>query len=462
VTEILDLLPSMQSALDNLARRHGVPGAALAVLDGDLVVPMATGVTSQSTGVPVTPGTLFQIGSITKIYTTTLLLQLADEGLLDLDQPVTSYLPDFAVADQAARDQITPRHLVTHTSGIVGDYFADHGPGDDCIERYVACLKDFDPVHPPGLMYSYCNAGFTVAGRVIERLTGGPFEEAFDSRLRKPLGLAGTTLLPGEMLTFRYAVGHVRRPGDGPLEPVPTAFMLPKSSIAAGSRTSATAADVLRFLRMHLDGGTGPDGTRVLSAENVRRMQQPGAAFPSTPGTRVGLGWGTTSWGGERVLHHNGGTVGQLAFLYALPDRPFAICLLTNSDTGNRLWRDLARWLFRRAAGVEMPSPPGPAAPPPDLDLGRYTGTYERLSHRFEVARDGSELIATLTMSSSRGDGEQVERLVLRPVDETTFVTVIDEYPQVVAFLEPDDKGRPGYLHFGGRAAPRTAGEPRT
>ena len=458
MTEILDLLPSLQPALDNLARRHGVPGASLAVLDGDLVVELATGVTSRSTGVPVTPQTLFQIGSITKIYTTTLLLQLADEGLLDLDQPVTGYLPGFALADQAARDQITPRHLVTHTSGIVGDYFADHGPGDDCVERYVACLKDFDQVHPPGLMYSYSNAGFTVAGRVIEQLTGGPFDEAFDSRLRKPLGLAGTTLRPGEMLTFRYATGHVRPHGNGPLEPVPDAFMLPRSSIAAGSRTSATAADVLRFLRAHLDGGAGPDGTRMLSAANVRRMQQPGAAFPGTPGTRVGLGWGTTSWDGERVLHHNGGTVGQLAFLYALPDRPFAVCLLTNSDTGGRLWRDLGRWLFRRAAGVEMPSPPEPAMPPPALDLSRYTGTYERLSHRFEVAADvPMALTATLTTASSRGDGEQVERLVLRPIDETRFVAITDEYPQVVAFLEPDGAGRPGYLHFGGRAAPRTA-----
>jgi CubicO group peptidase (beta-lactamase class C family) len=458
VTEILDLLPSMQSALDNLARRHDVPGASLAVLDGDLVVELATGVTSRSTGVPVTPGTLFQIGSITKIYTTTLLLQLADEGLLDLDRPVTSYLPDFALADQAALDQITPRHLVTHTSGIVGDYFDDHGPGDDCIERYVASLKDFDQVHPPSLMYSYCNAGFTVAGRVIEQLTGGPFHEAFDTRLRQPLGLTGTSLLAGEMLTFRYAIGHVRRPGNGHAEPVPEAFMLPRSSIAAGSRTSATAADVLRFARAHVDGGAGPDGARILSAASTRRMQQPGVEFPSTPGTRVGLGWGTTSWSGERVLHHNGGTVGQLAFLYVLPDRPFAVCLLTNSDTGGRLWRDLGRWLFRRAADVEMPAPPAPADPAPALDPGRYTGTYERLSHRFEVAPDGADLVATLTMSSSRQDGEQTERLVLKPIDETRFVAITDEYPQVVAFLEPDAAGRPGYLHFGGRAAARTGG----
>ena len=457
MTAILDLLPGMQSALDSLARRHDVPGASLAVLDGDVVVEMATGVTSRSTGVPVTPGTLFQIGSITKIYTTTLLLQLADEGLLDLDQPLTGYLPGFALAGQAALDQLTPRHLVTHTSGMVGDYFADHGPDDDCVERYVACLKDFGPVHPPGLMYSYCNAGFTVAGSVIEQLTGGPFHQAFDARLRQPLGLTGTSMVAEEMLTFRYAAGHVRRPGNGHAEPVPKAFMLPRSSIAAGSRTSATAADVLRFLRAHLDGGTGPDGTRVLSAENVRRMQQPGAAFPGTPGTSVGLGWGTTSWSGERVLHHNGGTVGQLAFLHALPDRPFAVCLLTNSDTGGRLWRDLGGWLFSRAAGVQVPGPPTPAAPAPALDLSRYTGTYERLSHRFEVELDGRELVATLTMSSSRGDGDQVERLVLKPIDETRFVTIIDEYPQVVAFLEADGEGRPGYLHFGGRAAPRTA-----
>ena len=176
-------LRSVQDALDALARRHEVPGATLAVGRGDELFDFATGVLNLSTGVETTTGSVFQIGSNTKVFTTTLIMQLVDAGQVELDAPVRRYLPDFALADPTAADEITVRQLLNHTSGIQGDYFTGFGRGDEAIERYVASLADIDLVHRPGQMWSYCNSGFAVAGRVAEVLAGIPYNKLLKERI---------------------------------------------------------------------------------------------------------------------------------------------------------------------------------------------------------------------------------------------------------------------------------------
>lgn len=168
---LVDRLRSVQDALDALARRHLVPGATLAIGLGDELFDFATGVLNVGTGVETTTDSVFQIGSNTKLVTTTLVMQLVDEGLVELDDPVRKYLPDFALADPRAAGEITVRQLLTHTSGIQGDYFKGFGRGDDAIERYVVSLADIDLVHAPGQFWSYCNSGFVVAGRLAEVVT---------------------------------------------------------------------------------------------------------------------------------------------------------------------------------------------------------------------------------------------------------------------------------------------------
>ena len=127
----------LEKQLAELIERHHVPGAQLAVLDGDTIIEVAAGVLSLRTGCPVTTDALFLPGSIGKVYTATLVLMLADEGLIDLDSPVRSYLPDFEVRDHHARDSVTVRDLLTHTSGFDGDVFLDTGRGDDALARYI-------------------------------------------------------------------------------------------------------------------------------------------------------------------------------------------------------------------------------------------------------------------------------------------------------------------------------------
>src|SRR4029079_15118955 len=132
--------------------------------------------------------------------------------------PIVDVLPEFHLADPDVTKRVTMRHLLTHTSGIDGDVFTDTGRGDDCLERYVALLVDQTQNHPLEATWSYCNAGFSVAGRVIEKLTGGTWDAAVRDRIVAKLGLPHTGPLPEEALLHRAAVGHV---GEPPAAPAP-------------------------------------------------------------------------------------------------------------------------------------------------------------------------------------------------------------------------------------------------
>lgn len=451
VEDLLASLPAVQATLDALAAHHRVPGAMLSIYDGERTVDLVTGVTNHETGVEVTPDTLFQIGSITKVYTATLLMRFVDQGKIDLDEPIRTYLPSFELPDEQQAAAITCRHLLTHSSGIVGDYHADFGEGDDCLERYVASLKDEEIVHEQGRMLSYSNAGFELVGRVIEAVAGKPFDSVFQEELLAPLGLRATTVDPRVMLRFRYAVGHSAATTP---PTVPPEVLMFRSTVPAGGRTSATAADVLRFARMHIDNGRAPNGSVVLSEAGVKAMRTPSLQLHGYERCAIGLGWLVWDWDGELCVFHTGGTINQLSWVCVLPERRFAVCLLTNSDTGGALWMELGRWIFRTFAGVEMPNLPKAPAVPPAIDLGLYAGSYARKTQQIDVdAKDDHLHVKIATESLLRGSS--TAELEFRPIDEQRFHTSVNDMDLVLTFLEPDGDGRPRYLHFGSRAAAR-------
>jgi CubicO group peptidase (beta-lactamase class C family) len=452
VRPVLGRLRELQDALDALARRHDVPGAVLAVGAGDETHDFATGVLSIDTGVATTTDSVFQIGSNTKLYTVTLLMQLVDEGKVDLDAPVRKYLPRFTLRDAAAARAITVRHLVTHTSGIEGDHFEAFGRGDDAIERYVDSLAGIGSIHPPGAQWSYCNSGFVVAGRVAEVVGGAPFHQLLRERVCAPLGLRRTTLLAEEMVGLRCAVGHVT--GAGGKLVVPPVVVLSYSHAPGGSVTVATGEELVRFVRMHLRAADGAGG--VISRGSASAMQRAEVARPTTiDGSKEsqGLGWMIEEWDGRRVIGHGGGTIGQMSYLHAVPDEELVVVLLTNSVNGGKLWRTLGPWVFDELAGIRMPKPPRAAEPPPRLTLSRYAGTYERLDVRSVVTVEGDGLSVQTTLSGVFAELNNLTELPpvhFRPVDAARFVAGDD----ILVFLD-FEKGRPGYAFDGGRVARR-------
>jgi CubicO group peptidase (beta-lactamase class C family) len=444
----------LRDQLPGLLAKHRVPGAAIAVSVGQDVVDFAAGLLSKSTGVEATADSLFQVGSITKLWTSTLVMQLADEGKLDIDAPLRRYLPEFRLADEAAAAEITVRQLLCHTAGFEGDIFTDTGPGDDCIEKYVATLGSVPQLFPPGEMFSYNNAGFCVLGRIVEVLRGKQYDTCLREHLLAPLGLTHAANGANEAILYRAAVGHIE-PGPG-AEPQPApVWSLARSNSPAGSMLSMRPRDLLTFARMHMSGGTAADGTTVLSASSVQAMQESQVKLPNLAimGDRWGLGWEMFDWPGGPVIGHDGGTIGQSAFLRLVPGRDVAIALLTNGGDAIAVYRHVYGHLLRELAGVELPEMPEPPAEPTRIDASRYLGTYSCDVADMTVTQDQeSRLWVELVPKGVIAEmGGQAERHELVRLDGDTFVTLEPQHgihmPHV--FVGDDGSGRSLYLHSG-------------
>jgi dipeptidyl aminopeptidase/acylaminoacyl peptidase len=458
-----------------LAGRHKVPGASLGILRlGTLpnqqgggrpeeLAEAAYGYANFPAKIEATTDTLFQIGSMSKVWTATLAMQLVDEGKLDLDAPVAEVLPELRLADAEVAKTVTMRHLLNHTSGIDGDVFTDTGRGDDCVEKYVALLAEQKQNHPLGVTWSYCNAGFVLAGRVIEKLTGLTWDAALKQRIYEPLGLKHTVTLPEEALLFRTAAGHVDVTGDPVLAPV---WQLPRSLGPAGL-ISSTPADVLAFARMHLSGGLAADGTRVLSAASTEAMTRLEAELPDkySLGDSWGIGWIRFGWDSRRLVGHDGNTIGQAAFLRVLPEAGLAVTLLTNGGHARDMYYELYREIFAELAGVDMPAaiePPPVSAEqePVEADVTPHLGTYERAGVVMEVLAGTDEHAGPTLRTTVTGP---IAEMVPDPVDEYAMTPVgpdlwlvrqpgTQTWSPVTFYALPTGEK---YLHFGVRATPK-------
>jgi CubicO group peptidase (beta-lactamase class C family) len=458
-----DATAHWSARLTELATASHVVGATLGIWADGQETLAAHGVLSTATGVDVTTDSVFQIGSITKVWTASMIMQLAGEGRLSVDTAVADVLPGVRVGEADVGAEVTVRHLLTHTSGIDGDLFTDTGRGDDCVARYVGALAQAAQTHPVGAAYSYCNSGFVLLGRIIEVLDDRVWDDSLRARLIEPLGLTQTVTLPEEAIMHRAAVGHRERPRDD--EPVP-AWVLARSLGPAGLITSSVH-DVLAFARMHLDGGVADGGSRVLAEDAAAAMREPQFPIPGAGGDggHIGLGWRLQDWNGP-VFGHDGNTEGQSAYLRVDPEHRVAACLLTNASNGDPLYERLFAEVFGEYSGLRLPASPAPLAAATDgtggadlagagLDLARHAGRYERTSRRFDVAvRDGhlQAVIATTGEIAAVRDSEP-ERLDLYPADTTGDLFVCrsheDESWTPVSFGRLADDTP--YVYAGGR-----------
>ncbi|MGA4846519.1 serine hydrolase domain-containing protein [Streptomyces sp. G5(2025)] len=449
-----------QARLDRLRIAHHVPGATLAVLVDGNVHELASGVLHRGTGVDATPDSVFQLGSLAKIYTATLIMQLVDSGALDLDAPVRDVLPDFVVADEEATRTITTRQLLSHTSGLTCDFTYDSGRGDDCLARYVEAARDVGLDCPPGTAVSYSSLGYNVLGRVIEVLTGQTWDEALRGRLLVPLGLTGTMTLPEEALAHRTAMGHLGELGEEPT-PAPAWDLMPRSAGPYG-RVLATAGDVARLVRMHLANGTTPDGVRVLSPQSVAAMQRREVDVPdkwTVSADGWGLGWTLYDWSGIPGFGHDGASIGQYGFLRVAPSAGVALVLLTNGGDARQLYADLFDELLHELAEVRMPAPFGPPAQPPAVDLAPLCGTYKREGVEITVTQqDGTAHLVYAFVDGMKDFSPPLE-MDLVPVSPTVFAGPgsgaysADWMPVVFSTLADGT----ACVYIGMRAAPKIA-----
>jgi len=366
-------LTGLQEKTESLAGEHHVPGVAVGIFCDGQEHYAYHGVTSVENPLAVGPSTLFQIGSTTKTYTATAIMALAEAGEVDLDDPVRAYVPALRLKDEAAARAVTVVQLLNHSAGWNGDYFEDTGDGEDAIAKYVAKMAQLEQVSPPGTVASYNNAAYVLAGRLIEKVTGQPYQAAIRRLILGPLGCAESFFFADEVMTRRFAVGHGYKEQQDTVT-VARPLLLPRSAAPAGGLFS-TARDQIRYARFHLGQAPAEGGTRVLGRETLDQMKAPTISMPGGAlGDWVGISWFLRDIGGVRVAAHGGSTNGQESGFEIVPERNFAVTVLTNSGTGLQMHRELVNWAKQTYLGLAEEEPPALALD--DAALRPFTGRY--------------------------------------------------------------------------------------
>ncbi|MCA1408615.1 beta-lactamase family protein [Ensifer sp. IC3342] len=462
--------PEMASWLADAIARHNVAGASVALYQNGSLTTAAAGSANLSIGAELTSDTLMQIGSVTKIINATIIMQLVDEGLLSLSDPIAKHLPDFRLEDPAAAEKITVRMLVNHTSGIDGDITADHGHDEETIEKTIARMVTTRLLFEPGTDCSYSNAAIVVAGHIAEKVTGKSWYDLVKSRIFKPLGLPNSAVLPEDAMLFRTSVGHFVDRATRVLKRSSHVF-LPLGYAPAGPTTMMSAADLVTFARAHLADGLAPNGTRILSPESARLMRLTTESRIGMAPHGVGLGWMVF---GNDVFGHGGGGPGIVARLYISPRHQLALAVLTNSDNGGKLIEELSSTILRDCCDLEIGEPQRKASPADaEIDLFGYAGRYEDSWMVYDVGKEADTLTLSTRTKIACYDcisTAPTDAAPLRPLGEDLFVLTPTEQQRVanrdffpetgdvfVAFRNRDQDGHFQNLANGIRLYGRTA-----
>lgn len=453
----------LREKVSELAAELEVPGVTVGVLADGTERYAYHGITSVENPLPVEENTLFQFGSTGKTYTATAIMRLVDQGRVSLDERVRAYLPELRLRDEDVAAKVTVLQLLNHSAGWQGDLMDSTGDGDDAIERYVALMEKLEQVSPLGATVSYNNASLSVAGRIIEKICGTTYEQAIRDLILQPLGMEHTFFFPNEIMTRRFAVGHVRH-DDGTVT-IARPWALPRGNTPAGG-ISSNSRDLITWARFHLGDGTAPDGKRLLPREALELMKQPTMDMKgSALGDHVGISWLLRDVDGVRIVGHGGTTHGQYSDFFMVPERGFAFTSMTNcGPNGSQLNDRLSRWALQHYIGVEDKDPEPILLG--DEALARFVGQYETIAATVEITAEAGRLLAKVEIKPET-------RKVLSEAGED----IPEEQPPIVLGLlyadgdeyivaEGTAKGMKGYfvrgtdgtvtgVHLGGRLANR-------
>lgn len=436
-------MTELREVVGELVARHRIPGAVVGVLEDGRVEAEAAGIANMNSGVEMTADTLFLTGSITKVWTTTLLMSLVEQGLVDLDAPVKRYLPDLILGEDGVADALVVRHLVTHTTGLdAANLIADIGEGDEAIANFVGLLRNVGQLFRPGEYFSYSNAGFVLAGRIIEVVTGAGFSTAMRQRLFAPLGLERSMFTVTEAILHRTAIGHY----PGATGYVPTRrFLLPACLAPAGTTLITSVRDTLTFVQIHL--ATVIPGPRFLSSESVDRMAAHHIDFPVPATGSCGLSWLRKQHGPRVVLTHGGGSYGGVAMLAVVPDIGAAYIAFANGGAGSvPFHRELADAILEKRFGLPPQTAPDLSTLAPDRR--RYSGLYGCWGAEIRITDDGSALLCQPRFTEPILErGAKHASVRLRPAGEQALVLADHPGTSPYAYGVGDDgAGHPRFL----------------
>jgi CubicO group peptidase (beta-lactamase class C family) len=374
----------IQTRMPEWFKQKNTPGAAIAVVDDKSILWQGVyGTAIRGQDKPVTPRTLFSIQSMSKSFAALGVLMAVQDGLLDLDAPITDYLPDFSVhsryEDHPER-KMTLRHLLSHRAGFTHEapVGSNYDSRPTTFSEHILSIPDTWLRYPVGYRYSYSNLGIDLAGYILEKKSGQPFEAYIRDKVLVPLGMNESTLDVAAILKAEdRAVGHLGAglnvAGGLPVE-VP---MLP----AGGVYTNIL--DMARYLMFHINEGR-VDGRPLVRADLMRAMHT--VAFPESHQTfGYGLGIAVDHYGPEVYYSHGGGGYGFGSYMVMFPGLKLGMVYLTNSGYGSQgiAWiQDIVFDLIAKSAGppgadLEKPAfDTSHALPPGDARIQRLVGEY--------------------------------------------------------------------------------------
>ncbi|MCT2532103.1 beta-lactamase family protein [SAR92 clade bacterium H231] len=457
-----DILKNFQGYIEQVQKQYNVPALSVAILFNNKRYSATSGVLNLDTGVEATSDSIFQIASISKVFTASLIMQLVDEGKLLLDAPVKQYLRDFNLADSATAEKITVAQLLNHTNGIPGDFIGNNSYTEqNPLARYVDRCSALYLIHPPGERYSYSNAAYNIAGRLIEVILGTTWFDAIEERIFKPLGMKQAVAHPSQVIKHRVALGHVpNTDNEKPWSVSPDCYF-PICWAPCGSVLTLSASDLITFAEAHLNEGRTQAGLSWLSPTSVKLMQQAQTPMPSysyMSNTHCALGWHLTKEKNTVVVGHFGTGPGQKSMLQLVPENKLAIAALHNSTNADLLPALLAK-LLSDLVNIQLPEITAKPGLAKSMSLEPLVGRYESSLSAFVVSLNKGEL--SITYMLFKQAPEETERWSLSPIDNDTFLAYneIGEPGLTLSFLDFDPLGKPTYLYCMGRLIPKVKGE---
>jgi len=329
---------SIEASIERTMQEFGVPGMAVSVvLDGEIFYAGGHGIRTTGDDAKVDERTLFQIASVSKAFTAATLAILADEGKLDWDDPVIDHLPEFRMYDPWVTREFTIRDLLTHRSGLplgAGDLLLIP-PGNTTRDDIIHALRYLKPNTSFRSEYAYDNLLYVVAGEVIARVAGMPFEEFLEQRLLDPLGMTDCrATLARAADNANKATPHVLV--DGKLQTTPS---LESSTVAAAGGVNCSAVSMARWAQFVLDKGLTADGERIISETQFDQLLRPVTLLPGSgyaaknTGSYLNayaLGWGISTFYGRPALSHTGGLWGMTSILILLPEEKIGVFVSNN------------------------------------------------------------------------------------------------------------------------------------
>ncbi|HJU65508.1 MAG TPA: serine hydrolase domain-containing protein [Gemmatimonadaceae bacterium] len=379
-----------------MEQRH-IPGAAIVIVkDGHVVLQKGYGVAEVRSKRPVSPeSTLFGVGSLSKLITTTAVLQLRDRGLLDLDSDINRYLTRFKLREQYGQP-VKLRHLLTHTAGFDRRYVGIAAPSADRIvplEEFLA-MRLPPRVRPPGEMYLYSDYGMALAGYLVEVRSGMPFARYARERILAPLGMTQSSFEPQAFDRAHIAEGY--RYDHGQYVARTHAFV---NASPAGALVT-TAADMARFLTAQLQPGDSASA-KVLAESSVREMQSRHfAPHPRLPG--VAYAYHEDHYYGQRALRHDGWMSGVASIIYVVPERRIGFFAVFTGDGEDEMIWELIKLTHEYDEPVVKTPAPERSIAGFDQRAPSVTGSYRKLQYALRGVEHSANVLLAPRISVAR------------------------------------------------------------